>query len=295
VDGALHGKTEDPALATSTGFAQDLGSGRFLFGRRTANIGGQMKLTYDRSSRLSISVNGGGAYIKHIQDSNDIVGFFSPDVITKSFGANVEYALSPRTQIGVGGDVVTSGGTGVNNGPAADSTFGTTRQATVSVNRTMSRRWFVSGSIGGGTSKDSTGPHETIIYSAGLGFKTYSHTFMGGLDRSIGDPYSMALGFPWFHNSYTASWIWRRPESNWFAQANYDHLHAIHTGLPTTNTWHGTATVGRMISREFAVLAQCSFARVGARRYIYLGQQYQLEQTGFRVSLKWMPRSGHLF
>jgi hypothetical protein len=280
---AVRGQTNDPVLASAGGLKPDRTAEKLLFGRRIATAGGQVGLSYARSSRLTIAFNAGGSHIRHLNDASDIVGFAYPQITSKTLGVNVTYAMSPRTQIGFGVSAMRSSSTDsvTNSG-----------QASMSLNRTLSRRWFVAGSLGRGSSNAASNSHQTITYSAGLGFKTFRYTLLAAYDRSITDPFIVAIGNGHI-NTLTAAWHYNQPGSSWWLDSMFSQVHAVFTGVPTTNTWTATETFGHNVTSHFAVLFQYT-AGVGARRYIQAGRQYQLEQTAFRVSFVWSPQAGRM-
>jgi len=280
----LRGNSSDPAL-NSAAFGSlhpDQSIQDFLLGHRTANAGAQATLTYAYSPRLSVSVVAGGMFVRHLKDPSDPVGFFYPKLNSSSTGINATYLLSPRTQVGVSANLVRS---------ELGSTTLTSNAFSGSVSRTMSRRWFVQGSLGLGSDTLGNGRHLDNRYSAGLGFKTFSHTALIAFDRGFDDPYAVTLAALEHARGLTGTWHYARPGSPWWVTSTFSQLVAIYRGVPGTNTWLTAQVVGRRISRNYSVVLQYSVGRVGAKRYILDGRQYQLEQTGIRTTFIWSPQT----
>jgi hypothetical protein len=276
----LTGQSSNPQLVNAA-FKPDLSSAQFLFGRRTATGGLQGSLSYAHSPRLTISASGGYMTIRHLVDSTDPVGLIFPKSSSTVGGVDVNYALSPRTQIGGGVSLTQTSG-------SVDKTQSVS--STISISRTMSRRWFCQFRVGGTNSTSGTQrSHQTALYSAGIGAKTYSHTFLFSYDHSIGDPFLVSLGTPWSVDTYGAAWNWTKPSSPWVASGDFSHVHAITNGLATTNTWHVTMKMSRRLTRSTLVAWEFTVGRVGARRYVIDGVTYQLRQTAGRISFVWDP------
>jgi hypothetical protein len=197
-----------------------------------------------------------------------------------SVAMSATYLLSPRTQVGVSGNV-----SHTELGPQtikADSFSG-------SINRKMSQRWFVQASLGLGSETYGRERHLNNRYSLGLGYKTFSHTAFVVFDRGFDDPYDLANAALEHARTLTGSWHYARPGSSWWTTTSASQLIAIYRGVPGTDTWSISQAVGRRLNRNYSVVLQCAAGRVGAKRYIQDGRQYQLEETGVRVSFIWSP------
>jgi hypothetical protein len=276
----FQGKSSDPELNSIAQDAlhPDRGLQGFLLGRRTANGSVNGRLTYTYSPRLSLSVVAGSALTRHLKDSSDPAGAFYPKLNSMAVGMNATYALSPRTQVGASANATHS--------EVASETL-TTDSLSTFINRMMSRRWFVQASLGLGSETYGHQRHLDNRYSAGLGFKTFSHTALVVFDRGFDDPYGVTLAALEHTRTLTGSWHFDRPGSSWWTTTAASQLVAIYRGVPGTDTWSVSQIVGRRINRNYSIVVQCTAGRVGAKRYIQEGRQYQLEQTGIRASFIW--------
>jgi len=280
----FRGNSPDPEL-NSTAYGSlhpDQSIQDFLLGSRTANAGVTATLMYAYSPRLSISLSAGGSLVRHLKDSSDPPSFYYPKLNSTASGINATYSLSPRTQVGVSANVVRS---------EFDSAILTTNSFSGSINRIMSRRWFVQASLGLGSETFGHDLHLDNRYSAGLGFKTFSHTALIAFERALDDPYAVTLATLEHFRGLTGSWHYARPDSPWWITSAASQLVAIYRGVPGTNTWSVAQTVGRRINGNYSVVVQYTAGRVGAKRYIQDGRQYQLEQTGIRATFLWYPRT----
>jgi hypothetical protein len=159
-----------------------------------------------------------------------------------------------------------------------------------SISRTMSRRWFIQASLGLGSQTLGVDRHMNNKVAAGLGFRTYNHTAFLAFERGLDDPYAVALATLEHTRGLTGTWHYGRPSSPWWINSTASQLIAVYRGVPSTNTWLVTQTVGRRISRNYSIVVQAAAGRLGAKRYIQDGRQYQLEQTGIRTSFIWSPQ-----
>jgi hypothetical protein len=281
----LRGKSSDPVLSNTAydSLHPDQGIETFLFGRRTGNADAKATLTYAHSPRLSVSFVAGGMFVRHLNDPSDPSGLVYPKVNSISAGINATYSLSPRTQVGVSANTVRS--------EVLNSTKLITNAFSGSIDRTMSRRWFIQASLGLGSETMGGFRNLDNRYSVGLGFKTFSYTALIAYERGLNDPYAVALASLEHARNLTATWHYARPGSPWSINSAFSQLIAIYRGVPGTNSWLITQTVGRRISRNYAIAVQYTSGRVGAKRYIQDGRQYQLEQTGIRMTFLWSPKS----
>lgn len=281
----LRGKSSDPEL-NSTAYGSlypEPGLETFLFGQRTATAAAQATLTYARSPRLSVSLVAGGMLVRGLKDPSYHSNLVYPKVNTTTAGIDAVYSLSPRTQVGVSANMARSEFRG-------SSTF-LTNTFSGSVDRTMSRRWFLQASVGFGSEIMGDDRHLNNRYSAGLGFRTFSSTVLVTYERGLDDPYAVALATLEHARGLTGTWRFARPGSPWWINSAFTQRVAIYRGVPGTNTWLTAHTVGRRISRNYSVMVQFTAARVGAKRYIEDGRQYQLEQTGIRTTFIWSPQT----
>jgi len=276
----FQGKSSDPGLNSiaQSALLPDRGLQNFLLGRRSANAGLTGTLTFAFSPRLLLSVIAGSSLTRHLKDSSDPPGVFFPKLNSAATAMNATYSLSPRTQVGVSANVMRS--------ELASQSI-SSNSFSGSINRTMSRRWFAHASLGLGSETSGHDRHLNNRYSLGLGFKTLNQTALVVFDRGFDDPYDVAVAALEHARTLTGSWHYARPGSSWWTTTAASQLIAIYRGVPGTDSWEISQTVGGRISQNYSVVVQCAAGRVGAKRYIQDGRQYQLEQTGVRVSFVW--------
>jgi hypothetical protein len=276
----LTGAPTDPALSSADGFKPDPALERIFFGRRTAFAGGSASISYAPSSRLSFGTTVGAMHTKHLDDATDVSGLLYPEFTSESVGMNVTYSLARRTQIGVGADIAQTKSSILDNTGATGRFF---------VSHTM-RRWFAQASVGAGSTSASAGEPRTITYSGGLGFNLTNQTFMVGFYRDITDAYIIALGpTSSYFTSATGAWHWGGLRSVWQLDGSFTHLRDAPPGQPAPNTWNAQATVARQLGRQFGLHFQYGVGRMGSRRYIQDGRQYQMSQNAVRASFSWYP------
>ena len=136
-----------------------------LYGQRMLGTSAQLALTYDLSSRTSIAWRIGGTRYQRLTSDSAVVpdGLVSPlsQNTTAIAGLQIAHSLSPRTQVSLSLDA-----------SRAISGFLNTwnQRVSVSINRTLSRRWFVDIRGGGGyvmPSREAGNPTASLQYSPG--------------------------------------------------------------------------------------------------------------------------------
>ena len=279
----FRGNSSDPGLniIAPGAFHPDRGLESFLLGRRMADGGVTGTLTYAYSPRLSMSVVAGTSLSRHLKDPSDPPGVFFPNLNSKDIGVNATYFLSPRTQVGVSANESRS--------ELASRTIASNSLSGF-INRTVSQRWFVQAGLGLGSETYGGDRHLNNRYSVGVGFKTFSQTVLISFDRGFDDPYGVANAALKHTRTLTGSWHYERPGSAWWSTTSGTQLIAIYRGVPGTDSWAVSEALGRQINRNYSVVLQYTAGRVGAKRYIQNGRQYQLEQTGIRASFIWSPQ-----
>jgi hypothetical protein len=244
-------------------------------------------LSYARSPRLTIALQAHGDRSQYISDSANRSVFQSAYLIpnTTSAGADLSasYSLSPRTQLGatVGASRIVS---------ALQDSYITT--STGSVGRTMGRHWFLQ--VHGGVSVLSP-VKQTIYYvlpsgpqpSGGgtLGFRTFSHTFLGSYDHTAGDAYGYGAVST---DSVNASWNWKRPGRSWWVECglSQQRMQGNGSGYGNMSNWRVSGGWGRRMSAQTALLAQYVYMRYAG---VLQNSPYAFDQSAVRVSVIWSP------
>lgn len=241
-------------------------------------------LSYSPSPRLSISLGAGGGRSQYVSDSQNIGApgyrYLVPSTTSGSANLTVSYSRSPRTQIGatVASSRILS---------SLQDTYVTT--STASLGRTMGRRWFlqIQGGVGVMNPVRQTfilprGPQP--IGGGSLGFRTFSHTFLGSYDRTVSDSYGYGAGST---SSVSAAWRWSRPGRGWSLEGSLSRQELQGSGFENLKSWRATAGLGRALAAQLALLTQ----------YVYLGYSGRLENTPYsfsqsalRVSLVWFSQ-----
>jgi len=277
---AFQGQPTDPL--PNSAFQPDFTVERFLLGRRLASMSAEAGVSYVPSPRMSLGFFAGGGQLRHIKDTSDITGFEYPQSTTGHLGADLLYSPSRRTQFGVGANFGRSESAALRYDGAS---------LTVSLNRTLRRRWFIATSISGGYTTTRLSGNKTIGYSGGFGLKTVSHTLIASYNRTVDNPWVVALGTPSYvgrTTQLTAAWYWSPPRSSWYSIGSFAYgILTTHLSRPDTSS--AIATFGRHLGRNFSLNAEAAFSKVGARRYVQDGRQYHLQQNAYRLTFVWVP------
>lgn len=266
-----------PILAGSlTGLPGADSATRFeLFGNRVFAASADAHLAYSISPRLTLSF-GATASRTQAVPTDGFSGSVLPTVMSENGSVALSYSLTPRTQVAV--DVQ---GTRVQTGRIIEYLT----LSSASIERMVSRRWFVQGSGGAGTviSDIRTGTPVQYTVGGGLGFRAYTQTLLGSYNRRIGSIYG--LGASASHDMGGA-WRWSRPGFPWWLSIAANRYQVVDSQIQIEN-WRANAEAGRFLSRTIAFSAQ----------YVYLSSAFSLNRgstpirmSAVRVALLWQPR-----
>ncbi len=256
-----------------------------LYGERMFTSAARTTLSYSYSPRFSVNFSGGGGRTQHVGENQNGVAqtrYLLPNTTSANASLGISYAYSPRTQFGV---EVTTART------ASDLYDGYTTTSTASLGRTLARRWLVQVHGGVGvmnpvrlrTGGQSTGPHP--VGGGALGFRTYSHTFLGSYDYMVSDSYGAGANST---STSSGSWRWYRPGGTWWLEATLSWQQLQGTSSQYTSSWRTTAGWGRALNAHLALRAE--YAHLD-----YSGQVgtsfYSRSQHAARISLVWAPQA----
>jgi hypothetical protein len=255
-----------------------------FFGNRIFTAAVDTTLTY-KARRLSVSFVGNGGRIQTLTDSsvrNADLAYLVPASTTARAGVNLNYSLSPRTEIGV---TISSQRT---RSRLAD-VYSTLTMATLG--RKMSRRWFVEAHGGTGfyhalhsPANLPSGPQ--VVAGGSLGLKTLSHTFLLAGDRNVTDLY----GFGSSSNvTTTAAWNWAFRNRSWRLVASSTGQQIRTDGLPNITAYLATAGIVRQVTRRTSLNVLYAFMRTGS----YLGLPDERVMHAVRMSFVWSPSVGN--
>lgn len=283
----LTGKMTDPQLASILTGAPLRSSPEqaFFYGNRVLTANLQTGLSWAATERSSFEVSFSGTRFQHIQRSQTsdptTAAFLLPQ--TTAFNATVgwSYSMSPRTQFGVN--------------LSSTRTFsrlqtGYANMSTLSLGRTMSRRWFVQVRAGAGkmvyTQHTFSASQSTQAVGGGsLGFKTRAHTFLASYDRSVGDIYGLGSSTT---SGATGAWNWHAPGSGWAASASFGYQVLNGSSFQNTESWHGGASMGRSLGPHMFASVQYVYTKFPSNIQLAGGN---FEESGVLVALTWSPSS----
>jgi hypothetical protein len=258
-------------------------AGILLYGYHSLNTAVQGNLSYEHSSRLRISFGAGAGRNQHLSSKADAN---YPNLINQATSATanaaLSYSLTPRTQIGGG---FTSGRT---FSPVAE---GYAHSGSVSFSRRMGRGWLVQlhGGVGifqpiRSAYASPSGPQ--YLAGGNLAYKTFSHSFMVSIDRSLASSFALGGG-----NARTAqaSWQWQRPGMRWGLSANVAQQQLDGLILIGTSSWRGSAGINLALNSQTALNGQYSYMSYSGASTGSL-VPYSQAHSGVQLSVVWSPR-----
>jgi hypothetical protein len=278
----LTGTTTNQALGVAASAAQAVSAPQsaFLYGGREFSSAAILALTYQRSQRSTLRVSLGGVRTQTMaQAGTTSRGYYVPQTTSGSVSIGWSYALNTRTNFGVS--------------VAEGRIFSTylsdySTQANVSFGHTMSRRWFVQGSGGIGyitpVYQRVTLPRNIqYLFNGGVGFKTFTQTFLGSYSRTVADSYGIGASAT---DSSSASWVWRKPGSSISLYGVFGYMRFLGPAYLNGGSWTESAGIARALGDHLSISA--SYSHVSLPATLALAAT-NLSQSGAIVSLSWSP------
>jgi hypothetical protein len=243
-------------------------------------------ISWAPSGRTTVSLAASGTRTQSLGNSANANGttpeptaFTAPALTAASLALSASYSLSPRTQIS--GEVL------------ANRVFSAVQQGyssntSVSIGRTMSRRWFMQIKGGAGRlmyehSAYAVPSSTQYLFGGTLGYKTQSHTFLASYDRSLGDMYGFGSGTT---STSTGAWNWNRPGGNWALSVHAGYQQLNNMTFQNTGSWQTGISLSRSLGGHMSMSAQ----------YIYLRLPTDIRATGLtgvedgvNFGLTWSP------
>jgi hypothetical protein len=263
-----------------------------LFGNRVFSSSGAVGLSYAHSQRLSLSFSGSYTNTQHLPDSSNNGPQYRHLVqhsSSASVGANLSYALSPRTQIGVSA----SGGRG----------FSTLQQEYVTtgnafIGHQTGRHWFMQAHAGAGVITNLRSNYKNTLgtrpaFGGQLGYRVYAQTFMASYNRTLGLAYGVAASDT---TTVGGGWRWWRPGHTWGLSSSALEEQMRSSVFRDTRGWRATFGITKQIGTHTVVETGYSFARYSGGALQALdsttpGSPFKESQHAVRLTLAWYPQS----
>ncbi|MCC6536712.1 MAG: hypothetical protein IT162_04130 [Bryobacterales bacterium] len=287
----LTGKTENPFLTAAARVTPAVTAPEqaYLFGGNHLSVANSVSIGFDKSTRSMFRF---GAFANRTQLLGDQTSFFYSDrpldpqlrrTTNISGVAGWTYMLEPRTTLST--DFSTSR-------IMSDFQDAYVSQVSVSVGRKLSERWFAKGSLGMGwfsptRSTFRQDPFRRHEWGASLGYKVYSHTFMGSYTSQISDQFGLGANS---NISSAAAWSWRRPGSSFSVASSFGYSQMVGPSFPNSGSWSGFVTVGRALNSHTSL--SVSYRALQFPQTVFF---YSPTNTvhGVTTSVSWSPARIH--
>jgi hypothetical protein len=281
------GRSSNPALNQTVLAAplQNSPETAFVYGDRLMTSAASVSASYAHSSRSALHVGISGSRAQQFRSGSTLTEETPRFVVPNTTGASVNvgwsYLLTPRTTLGV------SGSTSRTLSRYQDAY---TNRANVSVVRSMSRNWFVHGMIGIGTIT----PVHTVFapvrkpqlqFGGGLGYKLYSHAFLGSFNRAVSDVYGLGASST---DASSGAWTWKRPGATISVSASIGYSKLNGTMFSKTESWTARAGLGKALTAHLAITAGATYTQFPKVLFASTVNEV-MTQTGVVVSLSWSP------
>lgn len=264
-----------------------------FFGSRFLNLHAQAGVSYAYSSRLRMRIGIDGNRTQALNDEirgdpavvaaegeTGSRGEFRRQNTMMQVNYTVNYSLTPRTEVGgllaVNKNFVGGGGY-----------YGTTAMATIT--RTLTRQLFGQARAGAaqayaGARIPFTMPSKPNWIAGGaLGFKTYRHTLLLNVDRTLNFTYGLANE----NLQVAGAWGWTNMRQSWWMSASATREWYETQSGNNLKAWRANVGIGKFLLRQLTIELQ--YARAEFRGATSVIPRYD---TGFgmaRVALGWVP------
>ncbi len=276
----------DP-MAPDQGAASDqahTASNAVIFGNRTLDASLSTGASFRKSERLRFGFHLGADRTQGLSTDAPASGGpepLLPQSTTGSARVNVDYALSPRTTVGMRASTIRTF--------SRLSAFYLS-ELNASAERRLSRDWF--GSINGGASmmkpvraSDPSRERQIYGYNAGaaLDRRTPTSNVFVSFASSLGDTYGFGGRYS---DSVTAGASWFHPNRSWGVFANGYAFRTKMQSEPGVWGWQGGGAVVRNLSAHVAMSLSYGYLKttVGIS-----GASRQLQGHTVQTTLSWLP------
>jgi hypothetical protein len=253
-----------------------------LFGSNILSYAAQAIASYQATSRLSFSFGGVSAGGENRFGGNSAIPEQTqtlPRTIGLLGSASIDYALSPRTTMGL----VISGARNSNIDQHAYTT-----SAQVSFGRMMGAHWFMGGAGGYAYSvsvaQQSGSPKsQQWIGSGSLGYRLSSQSFGASYNRTTMEANGFAIGT---NTSVRMGWSWHPRGSRWAVIASGGEQKMDNTGFSSLSGWYGSGGWRMRLPANLSLSAQYSYSKSNG---IFFGDVLKVSVNSIRISIGWVP------
>jgi hypothetical protein len=250
-----------------------------LLGSRVLSYSTQASLTYQHSSRLSVSFASfamGGENRSGSQGTNYVL----PHTLGGDAGITLSYALSSRTEVNV---------SLLQNYMRSAYQRASGTSATAGLSRKMGRNWFMRAFAGGYLTETfaqaaGTPQNKQMIAGGSLGVRTYGNTLLASFTRTGYDLSGGGLGAT---ELMSVAWNWRYPRRNWGCYTSFSRSATSSPGFSNISGWQASGGFSDRLRGN--LLLNIAYTHVSGRS-VFLSLANDVTVNSIRISLAWVPR-----
>lgn len=283
----LSGKTANTQLAALTGSTPIVSTPEtsFLYGVRHLSLASGVTLAYERSTRSAFSLSLSGGRTQVLGENDRFLAPGLPLVVqlqrTSNWaaGAGWNYSLTPRDTVSV--NLTTSR-------IVSDYQNAFVSQATVSLGRKLSERWFVRGMAGVGffnPLRESLpqGRFTRHEWGASVGYKVYAHTFLGSYTSLVSDIFGLGANSS---ISSAGAWSWKLPGHSTSVSSSFGYSQMVGSAFPNAGSWSVSSGVGQSLNSRTVLSISYRYIRFPQHVFFYSPSN---SVNGLTTSLSWSP------
>jgi hypothetical protein len=282
--GVVSGRTDNLALASAIRAPQIAASPEtsFLYGSRELSVAGAVGVSYAASTRSTYRVSGTVTRSQSVRNAGTAESgpaLLIPNTTVGSLDLSWSYSLSPRTSVSAG----LSSSRIISRLQDSYSS-----QASFSIGRTLSPKWFVSAMGGAGIVRPvrqtlSVQQSAQEIWGGSIGYMLSSHTFVASASRAVSDVYGAGANATLGANG---AWGWKPRARSFSVNASFGYMRLLGPAFDYSGSLTARAGISKSLGRHSFLGVAYSYARIPQNLFL---DPASLTQAGLMVSLGWSP------
>jgi hypothetical protein len=250
-----------------------------VYGSRTTSLYGNAALAYTASPRLRLDFAAGAGRMAYLSGGGTQTSdYLVSGANSKTASADVSYALTPRTGIGVA----------VRTARRSSRQFDSLANgAAMSVQRRAGLRWLVEGHAGAAVLQPVRGfqmaAKTGLIGGGSVAYRGFSRGVRVSAARNLGDSYALGGSA---EDDALAAFSWRRPASPWMLTGAVGWQRLTLESGARAESRRAVAGLRRSLGGSVGILIEGAYA---VYRGSWTREPGRASQLGVRFSIVWMP------
>ena len=281
----LTGRSDNTSLQQMVGAASAISSPETaaVYGNRLLSAAAAVSVSYAQSTRSTYHVSAVASRAQYYTGGSSAPetrpGYLIPKTTTGGVLLSWSYSLTPRTTLSLDASSTRT---------VSQYQDGYLSQSNVSMGRTMSRRWFLQGTVGVGfitpVRQTFSTPHGAQEqYGGSIGYKLDAHTLLASYQRTASDIYGYGANAM---ETSTGAWTWKRPGRTISLSGSFGYIRLLGSAFPNQGSWTAHILAVKALNAHLALSGGYSYIQFPQTVLI---STPNLTQHGVIVTLSWSP------